>query len=434
MDTLFTIPVLQSSDHQQSSFNSNKISSQFSNFHQQEEECFTCFMEEDDFSSTSRDHKYNQIPSTATLPDHQYGLIESASSANRGDINSSSCLSINFNPLVSDKWSSDILLEAARAISEDNSTRLQEIISMLNELGSQYGDTNEKLAYYFLQALFNRMTSRGYKFYQSLTLASERNLSFDSMRSTLLKFQEVSPWTTFGHTACNGAIMEAFQATLQKVMREIGYRMEKFARLMGVPFKFNVIYHTRDLSQLNSAMLDVQQDEALVINCVGSFHSVQSDRRGVFISMLSRLQPRIVTVVEEEADLDVGVEGYEFVRGFEECLRWFRVYFECLDDCFPKISNEKLALEKAAGRAIVDLVACPLSESTEQRETQRQWSSRLQAAGFSGVGFSNEVTEDVAALLRRYREGWTMSTCPEAGIFLIWKDQAVVWASAWKPC
>lgn len=492
MDTLFTIPILQPSDHQESSLNSNKSSNITSNSYnllqclhnnyqyQQEEECFSSLMEQDDFSSSSPDKNYNHILPTATLPDYQHGLFDSSSSTNQLDnINPASHLNIDFNHLVSENWSSDILLEAARAISENNSARLQELIWMLNELGSQYGDTKQKLAYYFLQALFNRMTSTGYKSYYNLNSASERNLSFESTRKTLLKFQEVSPWTTFGHTACNGAIMEAFEGksklhiidfsntyctqwptllellatrsyetthlrltsvvrgsaeTLQKVMREIGYRMDKFARIMGIPFKFNVIHHIGDLSELNSAILDVQQDEALVINCVGSFRSVQINRRDFFISMLSRLQPRIVTVVEEEADLDVGVDGYEFVKGFEECLRWFRLYFECLDECFPKISNERLVLERSAGRAVVDLVACPLSESTERRETQTQWSRRLQAAGFSGVVFSNEVCEDVGALLRRYKDGWTMSACPDAGIFLMWKDQAVVWASAWKPC
>ncbi|RVW57359.1 Protein short-root [Vitis vinifera] len=57
--------------------------------------------------------------------------------------------------------------------------RVQQLMWMLNELSSPYGDTDQKLAAYFLQALFSRMTD-----------------------------SEVSPWTTFGHVACNGAIME----------------------------------------------------------------------------------------------------------------------------------------------------------------------------------------------------------------------------------
>lgn len=299
----------------------------------------------------------------------------------------------------------------------------------------------------------------------------------------MLKFQEVSPWTTFGHVACNGAIMEALEGEsklhiidisntfctqwptllealatrtddtphlrlttvvaspaagtggVQKLMKEIGSRMEKFARLMGVPFSFQILHHTGDLSEFNLSELDVKEDEALAINCVNALHSISTanNRRDIVVSAFRRLQPRIITVVEEEADLDVGVDGYEFVRGFQECLRWFRVYFESLDESFPRTSNERLMLERSAGRAIVDLVACSPSESIERRETAARWSGRMHGGGFNPFLFSDEVCDDVRALLRRYKEGWSMTQCSDAGMFLSWKDQPVVWASAWKP-
>ena len=328
------------------------------------------------------------------------------------------------------------------------------------------------------------MTDSGDRTYRTLTSASEKTCSFESTRKTILKFQEVSPWTTFGHVASNGAILEAFEgepklhivdisntyctqwptllealatrsdetphlrlttvmtsraggsvAAFQKVMKEIGTRMEKFARLMGVPFKFNVIYHAGDLSDLNFAELDIRDDEALAINCVNALHSITAvgNHRDMLISSFRRLQPRIITVVEEEADLDVGFDGFEFVRGFQECLRWFRVYFEALDESFPRTSNERLILERAAGRAIVDLVACSPADSIERRESAARWSQRLHGGGFNTLLFSDEVCDDVRALLRRYKEGWSMTQCSDAGIFLSWKDQPVVWASAWRP-
>ncbi|GFY93724.1 GRAS family transcription factor [Actinidia rufa] len=317
-----------------------------------------------------------------------------------------------------------LLLETAKAFADKNSGRVKELVWMLNELGSPYGDTDQKIAFYFLQALFSRMTD------------------------------SVSPWTTFGHVACNGAIMDAFEgetklhiidisntyctqwptllealatrtdetehlrlttvvagggeAVVQKVMREIGQRMEKFARLMGVPFTFNVIHHTSDLSNLNLSELDVKDDETLAVNCVGALHAAR--RRDSVVSMFRSLRPRIVTVVEEEADLNFGSDG------------------------FARTCNERLMLERAAGRAVVDLVACPSDDSAERREPAARWSRRMHGGGFSPVAFSDEVSDDVRALLRRYREGWSMAQCSDsAGIFLSWKDQAVVWASAWRP-
>lgn len=371
---------------------------------------------------------------------------------------------------------------------------------MLNELGSPYGDVEQKLVAYFNQALLSRLTATGPRHRAAMLAAADKTSSFDSTLRLLLKFQEVSPWTTFGHVACNGAIIEALERdpheksklhvidisttfctqwpTLlealatrmddtphlsltavvvnkyaavsggeddggegsKRVMREIGLRLEKFARLMGVPFKFNVVYHVGDLSQLDFSRLDIKDDEAVAINCVNSLHSVDLRYREVVLAAFRRLRPRVVTVVEEEAELtEVGEGQYEFFRRFEECLRWFRVYFEAVGDCFPRTSNEKLMLERAAGRAMVDLLACPEpGGSAEGRETARRWSGRMHGAGFEHVGFSDEVCDDVRALLRRYKEGWSMTQCTmdggnHPGILLWWRDQPVVWASAWRP-
>ncbi|KAK9284463.1 hypothetical protein L1049_023636 [Liquidambar formosana] len=502
MDTLFRLVSLQSDQ----SFNSSRTSSSSrssrqNNHHPQEdEECFNFFMDDEDFSSSSSRHNYNPYqhhPSTAattttptttttntsTPTHHAFEPTEFSFSPARD-------LNLEFPTSNSGKWASEILVETAKAIADKNSGRVQHLMWMLNELSSPYGDTDQKLAAYFLQALFSRMTDSGERCYRTLTSASEKNCSFESTRKMVLKFQEVSPWTTFGHVACNGAIMEALEgegklhiidisntyctqwptllealatrtdetphlrlttvvatratassgnnggvAAVQKVMKEIGNRMEKFARLMGVPFKFNVLHHAGDLSDLNLSELDIKDDEALAINCVNTLHSISAadDCREIVISGFRGLQPRIITVVEEEADLDVGVEGFEFLKGFQECLRWFTVYFEALEESFPRASNERLMLERAAGRALVDLVACPPSDSIERRETAARWSRRLHGGGFNPILFSDEICDDVRALLRRYKEGWSMTQCSDAGIFLSWKDQPVVWASAWKP-
>ncbi|KAL2348308.1 hypothetical protein Fmac_002308 [Flemingia macrophylla] len=408
--TLFRVVSFQGhvdEDHQSlnnsTTTSSSRSSRQQNNYHhpyhreEDELECFNLFMDEEDLSSSSSKH-YQPYQTTTTTT--------TTTTTSTPDI-----------PLeLSGKWAQDILVETARAIADKNTTRLQQLMWMLNELSSPYGDTDQKLASYFLQALFSRLAQAGDRTYRTLASASDKTCSFDSTRRTVLKFQELSPWTTFGHVASNGAILEAldgepklhildisntyctqwptlFEALATRnddtpflrltslvttaagasLMTEIASRMEKFARLMGVPFKFGVVHHQGKLSDFDFSELDIRDDEALAINCVNTLHSVAAvgDHRERVIASLLRLRPRIVTVVEEEADLDVGLEGFEFVRGFEECLRWFRVYFEALDESFPRTSNERLMLERAAGRAVVDLVACAAAESVERRERRR---------------------------------------------------------------
>ncbi|ERN02773.1 hypothetical protein AMTR_s00086p00066190 [Amborella trichopoda] len=389
----------------------------------------------------------------------------------------------NFDPsqFSSPKWALKVLVECAMAIETQDSTRTQHLLWVLNELSSPYGDTDQKLAAAFLQALFCKVTDSGRKTHRNLVAAAEKMYTFESTRRMMLRFQEVSPWTTFGHVAANGALIEAMNGenrihivdisgtyctqwpTLlealatrsddtphvrithvlssvgpagHRVSREIGARMEKFARLMGVPFNFSSL-HVAEIEALNHENLKLQEGEVLAINCIFSLHKVGPTSRDTAVSALRRLDPRVLTLVEEEVDLDSD-RGQGFAAWLGECVRFFRAYLESLDESFPKASEERLMLERAMARAAVDLVACPADESRERRERSGWWARRMRACGFGPVGFSDDVLDDMRALLRRYREGWSMGlgrADDEAGsgVYLEWKEEPMVWASAWKP-
>ncbi|KAM0022380.1 putative transcription factor GRAS family [Helianthus debilis subsp. tardiflorus] len=487
MDTMFT---LNQCHHQ--SFNSTITTSGSSSrsstehhtthhHHQPPQQCF--FMEEDNLSSSSSIHPYyspNQFPPHDNNNFHHHLISTSPPQPSKSHTFSQDVVREFSDSLSPNCWSHELLFEAARALADNNSSRLQQLMWMLNELSSPYGDIDSKLSFYFLQALFARMTESGNSTYRTLSSASAKTCTFESTRNLLLKFQEVSPWTTFGHVASNSAIMDAFNGetklhivdfsntyctqwpTLleaiatrtddtphlrltvvtttgsnngtETVMQEIGNRMEKFARLMGVPFKFHVVHHSGDVSYFNLNQLDTKTDECIAINFNGTLRSVSYDRRDYLLSMFRNMNPKVLTIVEEEADMDVGTDGVKFLKGFEECLRWFRVYFEALDESFPKTSNERLMLEREAGRAVMDVVGRRPECSVERRETAERWWRRMRGSGFDGVVISEEGCDDVRALLRRYKEGWSVLQ-PEmgAGIFLMRKETPVVWASAWKP-
>lgn len=407
------------------------------------------------------------------------------------------------------KWASRLLRECAVAISDKDSTKIHHLLWMLNELASPYGDCDQKLASYFLQALFCKATDSGRRCYKTLATVAEKSHTFDSARKLILKFQEVSPWTTFGHVASNGAILDALEgenklhiidisntlctqwptlleslatrndetphlkltvvittaANTSIVMKEISQRMEKFARLMGVPFEFNVVVITNNHlgGILTKEALNVLEDEAVAINCIGALRRVRLEERSSVIRMLKSLNPRVVTIVEEEADFTKSREDADddFVKCFDECLRFTTTYFDMLEDSFPPTSNERLMLERECSRSIVRVLACNdddndgdrdndanddgngigSGDSSECRERGVQWSERLREAAFSPVKYSDDVIDDVKALLKRYRVGWSLqlpqgggsNNDDEAGVYLTWKDEPVVWASAWKP-
>ncbi|EHA8589926.1 putative protein SHORT-ROOT 1 [Cocos nucifera] len=217
-------------------------------------------------------------------------------------------------------------------------------------------------------------------------------------------------------------------------MREIGHRMEKFARLMGVPFEFQVVRVATRLGELKEEDLGLQEDEAVAVNCVGALRRVGVEERNDFLHMLCSIQPKVVTVVEEEVDLTSSRS--EFVKCFKECLRFYGVFFEMLEESFAPSSNERLVLERECSRSILSVLACDENGGgdCERREKGSQWCARLME-GFSPMSFSDDAIDDVKALLKRYRPGWSLRPAEgdASGFYLTWKDEPVVWASAWKP-
>lgn len=219
--------------------------------------------------------------------------------------------------------------------------------------------------------------------------------------------------------------------------------MEKFARLMGVPFEFHVMTGLNRLpEQLTREALGIQDDEAVAINCIGALRKVDVGERGSVLRMMRLLNPKVVTVVEEEANF-ASSRHDDFVKCFEECLRFYTIYFDMLEESFAPTSNEKLMLERECSRSIVRVLACDDHDhddgdecggDSESRERGRRWSERLREAGFTAIGYSDDVVDDVKALLKRYKGGWSLvQEDDDRGIYLAWKDENVVWASIWKP-
>lgn len=182
----------------------------------------------------------------------------------------------------------------------------------------------------------------------------------------------------------------------------------------------------------------------------GNIDGLASDDRDKILQTLRKMNPKILTLVEEEADM----VSQDFIACLSEALRFFALYFEMLEASFPQVSDERLMLERTAARSMLNLLACTnyncdeddantsSGEATknlrerslyEKRETSTQWDARLIKAGFCMAPFSEDVMDDVRALLKRYKEGWGLSingahTC----LHLTWRLQPTLFASSWK--
>jgi hypothetical protein len=87
------------------------------------------------------------------------------------------------------QWVANLLVECARAITGSDSARVKNLMWVLNELSSPYGDSDQRLAAYFLQGLFCRITGTGSSCHRILTTAAEKTYSFDTLRKMILDYQ-----------------------------------------------------------------------------------------------------------------------------------------------------------------------------------------------------------------------------------------------------
>ncbi|EFJ18110.1 GRAS family protein [Selaginella moellendorffii] len=382
------------------------------------------------------------------------------------------------------RWAASLLIECAAAVVQKDAARVQHFMWMLNELASPYGDFDQRLASCFLQGLFCRITGTGSRQHRVLCSAAERQCLFDPMRKMMLKFQEMSPWTTFGHVAANGALMEAVEGEFRvhildvsstmctqwptllealatrsdgaphlrltsilvsseeavvKVMTEVGARLRKFARLMGVPFEFRLLQQP-ELELLDVATIQPRAGEALIVNCIHSLHNVSerpppsssssaASPRDLVLNTFRSLNPKLVIIADDEADL---ISRGDFMSRFVEAVRYYSLFFESVEESFPRTSNERLMLERIVSRKIVNLLACDEASISERQEKSSQWVMRMRRAGFALAKFSDDVADDARALLKRYKEGWGY-TNTDVGLFLTWKEQPTVFATSWKP-
>jgi hypothetical protein len=92
-------------------------------------------------------------------------------------------------PSTSGHWAPNLLLECARAVAVNDTLRAQNLMSGLNELASPYGDCDQRVASYFLQALFCKITGTGLSCHRILRAAAEKSYSFESLRKMILDFQ-----------------------------------------------------------------------------------------------------------------------------------------------------------------------------------------------------------------------------------------------------
>ncbi|CAI5533965.1 unnamed protein product [Closterium sp. Naga37s-1] len=336
------------------------------------------------------------------------------------------------------------LMECAAAVDRRDLGQAHSRMSALAHLVSPHGTAQQRLGYFFLEALAARIAGTGSAIYKALQSrqGSQPGPSSKAMLSAVLVFCEACPWINFGHLVANGSILEAVEGARRvhvidlgithgtqwptlleslatrpggpphlritgvdapltglkpSSLEETGRRLSAFARVIGVPFEFTPI--TEQLDDLKPEHFSVRSDEVLVVNCLLRLHQMRDEssaphvpsQRNCTLQMIRSLNPAIVTLIEQHADHNIP----SFLSRFREALHYFSALYESLDASLPWNSTERaLVEERIFGRKLVNIIACEGRERVERHESHARWHERMQRCRFVPRAVSADVEEN----------------------------------------
>jgi len=182
-------------------------------------------------------------------------------------------------------------------------------------------------------------------------------------------------------------------------------------------------------------MLDCRPGEALIVNFAYQLHHMPDEsvstvnQRDQLLRMVKSLNPKLVTVVEQ----DVNTNTAPFLPRFVEAYNYYSAVFESLDATLPRESQDRMNVERQClARDIVNIVACEGEERIERYEVAGKWRARMMMAGFTSRPMGPNVIDMIRELLTgQYCDRYGMKE--EMGaLHFGWEDKSLVVASAWR--
>ncbi|KAG0492479.1 hypothetical protein HPP92_005877 [Vanilla planifolia] len=361
------------------------------------------------------------------------------------------------------RWAEQLLNPLAAAIDAANLSRAQHLLYVLQELASQFGDTNQRLAFYGLQALTRQLSTVGIggNSLGSASMALMMTTDTRAFLSALMKFHEVNPWFAVPNCLANMAIMTVAAGRRRLHVVDMGVShglqwptlLEALARRVGGAPNIVTLTAARDGAggpfgstpvgydygpqlmryaksiglnlrvEREDALLGMgmarQESEATVVVLCGQF---RAERAGLgLLSAVREMEPDLVVLSETEKETEEEGGGKGSFGSRSELLWRF---LESTSAAFNGRECEE--------RRIVEAEAARFLEEEAGREGRERWKERMHGAGFRKESFGEDAVETGKDLLRKYDGNWELKVV-NAAVVLLWKGTPVSFCSLWKP-
>ncbi|KAG6392715.1 hypothetical protein SASPL_146939 [Salvia splendens] len=358
------------------------------------------------------------------------------------------------------------LMACAEAVQQENMKLADALVKHVGLLAVSQIGAMRKVATYFAEALARRI----YKIYPEEPL--------DSSLSDILQmhFYETGPYLKFAHFTANQAILEAFaganrvhvidfslrqgmqwpalmqalalrpggppafrltgigppQPDNSDALQQVGWKLAQLAETIGVEFEFRG-FVTNSLADLDAEMLEIRagdEEETVAVNSVFELHQLLARPGAVekVLDSIKAMRPKIVTVVEQEANHNGGA----FLDRFNESLHYYSTMFDSLESDGGG-GQDLMMTEVYLGRQICNVVACDGAERVERHETLEQWRARMGSAGFDPVQLGSNAFKQASMLLALFSSGEGYMVEERDGCLMLgWHTRPLIATSAWR--
>ncbi|CAN4126289.1 unnamed protein product [Withania somnifera] len=359
-----------------------------------------------------------------------------------------------------------LLLQCAEAVSADNLEEANRMLLEVSELSTPFGTSAQRVAAYFSEAMSARLLNSCLGIYAALPMTSVPVLYTQKMASAFQVFNGISPFIKFSHFTANQAIQEAFErenrvhvidldimqglqwpglfhilasrpggppfvrltglGTSMDALEATGKRLSDFAQRLGLPFEFLPV--ADKVGNLDPDKLNVSKREAIAVHWLQhSLYDVTGSDSNT-LSLLKRLAPKVVTVVEQ----DLSHAG-SFLGRFVEAIHYYSALFDSLGACYGEESEERHVVEQQLLSKEIRNVLAVGGPSRSGEVKFNNWREKLQQSGFRCLSLAGNAAAQATLLLGMFpSHGYTLVE-NNGTLKLGWKDLCLFTASAWRP-
>ncbi|XAR60623.1 hypothetical protein NMG60_11034072 [Bertholletia excelsa] len=370
-----------------------------------------------------------------------------------------------------------LLTQRAYAVANNDNVTANELLKQIRLHSSPLGDSAERTAHYFGNAIEARLAGTGrlldaspvikklsvtdtLKAYKAFLAASpfRKNTHFflhksiwkvaeKATRLHLIDFgiihgfqwpqliQQLSLRPGGPPTVCITGIdfpQPGFRPAER--VEETGRRLKYYCERFNVPFEYNGV--AKKWETVNLEDLNLQKDEVHVVTCLYRLRYVPDESvdlnspRDVVLNLIKRINPDLFV----HAVVNGANSGPFFFTRFRETLSMTYATFDMFDAILPREDQGRMLYEREVlGRGAMSVVACDGADRIIRPETYKQWQVRHLRAGLKQVPLVKRIIDDLKAKVKLgYHKDFVID---EDSNWMLqgWKGRILSAISCWRP-